>query len=102
ATNPSDRRESFLSLLAEGRELYERMLPLCRQRERALLKGISTADLVLLDTLLMKMLLFYHQSSEGVGLERLRQLGIPSEIEAEDSQGRARAVGGRSRHARAR
>jgi DNA-binding MarR family transcriptional regulator len=79
--NPNDRREAFLSLLAEGRKLYERILPLCRERERALLAGLTTAELVALDTLMMKLMLFYHQSPEGVGLSNLKQLGIPSEIQ---------------------
>jgi len=81
-TNPSDRRESFLSLRPDGRKLYEQLLPMCRRRERELLAGLTTTELASLDTLLMKMLLYYHQSSEGIGLARLKQLGIASELES--------------------
>ena len=84
-TNPSDRRECFLSLRPEGRRLYERILPRCRERERTLLAGLTTAELASLDSLLMKLLLYYHQSPEGVGLERLKQLGIPSELEPDET-----------------
>jgi len=82
-TNPDDRREAFLTLLADGRKLYERILPLCRERELMMLRGLSNDELVTLDSLLMKMLLLYHQSSEGVGLPALQQLGIPDRIDSE-------------------
>jgi DNA-binding MarR family transcriptional regulator len=95
-TNPSDRRECFLSLLPEGRKLYEQLLPLCREREALLLRALSTEELTMLDRLIMKLMLFYHQSPEGIGLETLRELGIPSELfDDEPSVNQLRAAGSR-------
>lgn len=78
--NPEDRREQFLSLLPEGRKLYKQLLPLCRERERALLGILSTAELLMLDEVFMKLLLHYHTSPEGMGLEKLKELGIPDTL----------------------
>lgn len=83
-TNPDDRREAVLSLLAEGRRIYEKILPLCREREQALMTGLSQADLLSIDTLMMKLLVLYHQTPEGMGLDRLRELGIPVELHPSD------------------
>lgn len=81
-TNPADRRESLLSLLAEGRKLYESIMPMCRERERLLLSTLTTTELAALDRLLMKLLLAYQGSPEGPGLKTIGQLGLPTKIDS--------------------
>ena len=67
--NESDRREMHLSLLAEGRRLYERIRPLCEERERLLMGGLSKEELSQLDKLLRKVLDHYHQAPEGLAAD---------------------------------
>jgi DNA-binding MarR family transcriptional regulator len=79
-TNPDDRREAHLSILPEGRKLYERLLPLCRERERKLMQSLTTEELVQFDRLLMKIILAFHVSDEGIGPQALKDLGIPDKL----------------------
>ena len=68
-TNRLDRREAILTLLASGRRLYERILPMCRERERLMLEPLSDAELAQLDELLAKLLNYYHESPEAGDLQ---------------------------------
>jgi MarR family transcriptional regulator, temperature-dependent positive regulator of motility len=69
ATNRQDRREAILTLLAGGRRLYEQILPMCRERERLMLRALSEPELAQLDEILAKLLNYYHESPEGLASE---------------------------------
>jgi DNA-binding MarR family transcriptional regulator len=67
--NENDRREMYLSLLAEGRKLYERLRPLCEERERLLMGGLAKDELAQLDRLLRKVLDHYHHNPQGLAAD---------------------------------
>lgn len=67
--NENDRREMQLSLLAEGRKLYERLRPLCDAREQLLMGGLSKEETSQLDRLLRKVLTHYQQSPQGLAAD---------------------------------
>jgi MarR family transcriptional regulator, temperature-dependent positive regulator of motility len=58
-TNKSDRRQAVLSLVAEGRKLYERIIPLCREREALMLGSLSSTEASQLENILVKLLHSY-------------------------------------------
>lgn len=69
ATNRLDRREAILTLGASGRRLYEQILPMCREREQLMLKGLTAQELAQLDEILAKLLNYYHESPEAGDLQ---------------------------------
>lgn len=54
--NKHDRREAVLSILAEGRKLYERIIPLYQEREQQMLASLSPSERAQLDEILVKLL----------------------------------------------
>ena len=59
--NPLDRRESSLMLTESGRKLYERVVPVAIERQSAMLSGLSSSELALLDQVLNKLMQFRHE-----------------------------------------
>lgn len=43
-TDPDDRRRSALTLTAQGRSIYDRIVPLAREREAQILSALSRAE----------------------------------------------------------
>jgi DNA-binding MarR family transcriptional regulator len=56
APNPRDKREALLRLSAEGRRMYEQIVPLAQAFEAQLLARLDAADSAKLDDLLAKLL----------------------------------------------
>ena len=55
ARDEADRRRAVLSLTATGYQLYERFLPLFRERQQALMSALSADERAQLRSLLIKM-----------------------------------------------
>jgi MarR family transcriptional regulator, temperature-dependent positive regulator of motility len=67
--NAADRREAILSLRAAGRRLYAAILPMCRERERRMLRPLTGRQQAQLDQILAKLLNFYHLDPRGLSCE---------------------------------
>jgi DNA-binding MarR family transcriptional regulator len=57
APDPEDSRAAILRLTPRGRRLYEQILPRFRERERAMMSVLSSAERVQLDRLLNKLVI---------------------------------------------
>lgn len=55
-TDPEDRRHRILVMTREGRSVYERMLPILKKRETAMLAVLNQKDLAALDRILDKLI----------------------------------------------
>ncbi len=67
--NRADRREAILSLRAAGRKLYRAILPMCRERERRMLRALTRREQRQLDRILANLLNFYHLDPQGLSAE---------------------------------
>jgi DNA-binding MarR family transcriptional regulator len=54
-TNQNDRREAMLYMLSDGRRLYERIMPLCKEREELMLGSLTQAERQHLEEILIKL-----------------------------------------------
>jgi DNA-binding MarR family transcriptional regulator len=54
--NETDRRVAFLKLSAEGRKIYEAIIPMARAYEARLTEGVDAADLAAVDRVLKHIL----------------------------------------------